>query len=162
MKGRIKAGEGTLVGNAGEHYVMAELLKRGVIAALTPRNATAFDILATKNGKDVRLRVKTKSEDYDIWQWNAHKDGSIFRLLDKGRDFTILVNLAAEIQKLHFYVVPTKMLSSWLTSEHELWLKTPGKDGRKHSDKNKKRHLDDKKHSTLIAPYLNNWDSLWN
>ena len=160
MKGRIKAGEGTLVGNAGEDYVMAELLKRGVIAALTPRNAPAFDILATKNGMDARVRVKTKSEDYDIWQWNAHKDGTIFRLLGEERDFTILVNLAAKIEELSFYVVPTKKLSAWLSKEHEQWLQTPGKDGRKHSDENRKRHLNQKKHESLIAPHLDDWDGL--
>ena len=51
MAGRIKSGEGTLIGNAGEFYVAAELLKRGVIAALAPRNAPTFDILATKGGR---------------------------------------------------------------------------------------------------------------
>jgi hypothetical protein len=35
--GKIKDGLGTLIGNAGEHYVMAELLKRGVITVLAPR-----------------------------------------------------------------------------------------------------------------------------
>jgi hypothetical protein len=34
MTGRIKSGEGILMGNAGEFYVAAELLKRGVVAAL--------------------------------------------------------------------------------------------------------------------------------
>ena len=28
MKGRIKAGEGALIGNAGEYYVVAELLRQ--------------------------------------------------------------------------------------------------------------------------------------
>ena len=49
--GRIKAGEGSLIGNAGEFYVVAELLKRGVIAALVPRNTPAVDVLAkVRNG----------------------------------------------------------------------------------------------------------------
>ncbi len=69
MPGRIKKGEGTLIGNAGEFYVAAELLKRGVIAALAPRNAPAFDMLATKGSKTVRVRVKTKSTEYTDWQW---------------------------------------------------------------------------------------------
>jgi hypothetical protein len=43
MKGRIKAGEGSLIGNAGEHYVMAELLKRGIVAAL----ALAMHLVST-------------------------------------------------------------------------------------------------------------------
>lgn len=64
MAGRIKSGEGTLIGNAGEFYVAAELLKRGVIAAPAPRNTPAFDILAAKGKKTVRVRVKTKSAEY--------------------------------------------------------------------------------------------------
>ena len=65
MAGRIKSGEGTLIGNAGEYYVVAELLKRGVIAALAPRNDPAFDIIATKGSRTVRIRVKTKSAEYE-------------------------------------------------------------------------------------------------
>jgi hypothetical protein len=49
-KGRVKAGEGTLIGNAGEHYVVAELLRRGIVAALAPRNAPAMrDVVAWIN-----------------------------------------------------------------------------------------------------------------
>ncbi len=91
--GRIKSGEGTLIGNAGEFYVAAELLKRGVIAALAPRNAPAFDILAAKGRKTVRVRVKTKSAEYTDWQWIVKKDGSIFRDLGQEDDFTVLVDL---------------------------------------------------------------------
>jgi hypothetical protein len=54
------AGEGALIGGAGEFYVMAELLKRGVIAGLTPRNDRSFDILATKFNRTIKVRVKTK------------------------------------------------------------------------------------------------------
>jgi len=75
MKGRIKAGEGALIGNSGEYYVMAELLKRGVMAALAPRNAPSFDILAARQNQTVKIRVKTKSHDYRVWQWSAKKDG---------------------------------------------------------------------------------------
>jgi Holliday junction resolvase-like predicted endonuclease len=78
MAGRIKSGEGTLIGNAGEYFVVAELLKQGVIAALAPRNAPAFDILATNQDKTVRIRVKTKTEEYDVWQWSAKKMGASF------------------------------------------------------------------------------------
>ena len=80
MSGQIKAGLGSLIGNAGEYYVVAELLKRGVIAALAPRNSPAFDILATKNARTVRIRVKTKTEKYDVWQWAIKKDETILIL----------------------------------------------------------------------------------
>jgi hypothetical protein len=76
LKGKIKVGEGTLIGNAGEYYVVAELLRRGIIAALAPRNAPAFDVLATKGKITVRIRVKTTG-----WHYVTKKNGSIFRNL---------------------------------------------------------------------------------
>jgi hypothetical protein len=136
MKGRIKSGEGTLIGNAGEYYVMAELLKRGVIAALAPRNAIAFDILATNPKKTVRIRVKTKSEEFDAWQWMTKKDGSIFRHLQDHEDFTILVNLCGNSKDMVYFIVPTRVINEWLVKGFERWRDTPGKNGRAHDPSN--------------------------
>src|SRR3990170_7141881 len=155
--GRIKAGEGSLIGNAGEFYVVAELLKRGVIAALVPRNTPAVDVLATRNDRTVRIRVKTKSDEYPEWQWVVKKDGTIFRSLSDKSDFTVLVNLAMDHKDLRFYVVPTTTIDGWLKQDHDEWLRTPGKFGRAHSPENKKRHLNEDKHSNDLIHYLNRW-----
>lgn len=106
--GRIKSGEGTLIGNAGEFYVAAELLKRGVIRSARAAHAPAFDILAAKGRKTVRVPVKTKSAEYTDWQWMVKKDGSIFRDLGQEDDFTVLVDLTPETKDLGFFVVPTR------------------------------------------------------
>ena len=119
MPGRIKLGEGTLIGNAGEYYVMAELLKRGIIAALAPRNTPAFDILATNPNKTVRIRVKTKSEEYDAWQWMIKKDGSLFRHLQSNEDFTVLVNLCDKTANMTYFIIPTNILNRRLTTEFQ-------------------------------------------
>ena len=161
MVGRIKAGEGTLIGNAGEYYVAAELLKRGVVAALAPRNAPAFDILATKSHRTVRIRVKTKSAEYTDWQWAIRKDGSIFRELAEKGDFTILVNLTKETKDLQFYIVPTGVVNGWLVDDFNAWVSTPGMRGRPHNPANKKRHLTFPKVETQLKEYLYNWELLW-
>ncbi len=140
---------------------MAELLKRGIIAALAPRNAPGFDILATKGGKDVRIRVKTKSEEWPIWQWSAKKDGTIFLHLDQGRDFTVLVDLAEDFRNLRYYIVPTATLDVWLREDHAAYLRTPGRNGRMHSADNNKRHLHQEKHAAMITPYCDRWEMLW-
>src|ERR1041384_1141929 len=127
MTGKIKAGLGSFIGNAGEHYVVAELLKRDAVAALAPRNAPAFDILASRADRVVRLRVKTKSEQYDMWQWNAKDDGTVFRQLSKHNDFTVLVNLTQDHHKLRFFVVPTITVNKWLMADFKEWLRAPGK-----------------------------------
>lgn len=160
MAGRIKSGEGTLIGNAGEFYVAAELLKRGVIAALAPRNAPAFDILATKGKKMVRVRVKTKSAEYNDWQWMIKKDGEIFRDLGMEDDFTVLVNLTRETKDLAFFVVPSSQLNAWLVGGFDKWVRTPGKKGRPHDPTNKKRNLGYSNYECRLKPYLHNWDAM--
>jgi hypothetical protein len=161
MAGRIKSGEGTLIGNAGEFYVVAELLKRGVVAALAPRNAPAFDILATKGAKTVRVRVKTKSAEYTDWQWAIKKDGTIFRDVGRKDDFTVLVNLTKETKDLTFFVVPTQELNEWLVDDFKEWVRTPGRSGRPHNPANKKRHLNYPKFADRLARFENDWKGLW-
>jgi hypothetical protein len=159
--GKIKSGQGTLIGNAGEYYVMAELLKRGVVAGLLPRNAPAFDILATKGGHSVRIRVKTKSAQYDSWRWVAKEDKSLFRDLSREGDHTVLVNLSDDTRDLEFYVIPTHELNKWLCDDFEKWCNTPGKNGRPHDPENKLRALCLSKEAERLEPHRNGWDSLW-
>ena len=159
--GKIKEGLGTLIGNAGEYYVMAELLKRGIIAALAPRNAPGFDILATNPEKTVRIRVKTKSEEYDAWQWVSKKDGSIFRFMQDDEDFTVLVDLAEDVKNVRYFIIPTKVLNNWLFRDFNEWLSAPGMGGRKHSTDNTKKNLSYKKNIEGLKDYENNWGGLW-
>lgn len=160
--GKIKEGLGSLIGNAGEHYVMAELLKRDIIAALAPRNSPGFDILATNPNDTVRIRVKTKSEQYDVWQYMTKKDGIIFRFLQDEKDFTVLVHLAHDIGNMRFFVVPTKIINKWLFQDFEEWLRIPGRGGRMHAADNKKKNLSYRKHEEELMSYENRWDNLWN
>lgn len=157
MSGKIKSGQGTLIGNAGEYYVVAELLKRGVIAALAPRNAPNFDILAAQGDQTVRIRVKTKSGEYDIWQWSAKKDGTIFRGLSQSDDYTVMVNLTADHRDMDYFIVPTNLIDEWLNKDFQTWLSIPGVKGRPHSSSNPKRNLSYREYREKLEPYRNNW-----
>ena len=161
MRGRIKAGEGTFIGNAGEYYVMAELLKRGIVAALAPRNTPAFDILATKGNRTIRIRVKTKSQEYPVWQWAAKKDGSIFRDISKDGDFTVLVDLTTETKDLKFYIIKTHKINEILEKDFEEWVNTPGRKGQPHNPENKKRNLHQETYVNELSKCLNQWGKLW-
>lgn len=161
MPGRIKAGEGSLIGNSGEHYVLAELLKRGIIAAMTPRNTPAFDILATNGKESVRIRVKTKSEEYKDYQWNLKKDGVIFRLLSRKNDFVVLVNIKKSDSRPDFHIVPTVKVDSWIKASFRKWLETPGRHGRHHDPENKKRNLPSGTYERQLKQYKDKWDSIW-
>jgi len=163
MPSAIKSGEGTLIGNAAEYYVVAELLSRRVIAALAPRNAPDFDILATRRDTDrtVRIRVKAKSDRYTDWQWVIKKDGIIIRNISNDGDFLILVNLKGECQRPDFYIVPTATVDRWLKETFDKWVAAPGKNDRPHNPANKKRHLTYPHYKEQLAPFKDAWDSLW-
>ena len=53
----------SMIGNAGEYYVCAELCKRNVLALITPKNNPLFDVMASDpDGKrNVQIQVKTMS-----------------------------------------------------------------------------------------------------
>lgn len=134
----------SLVGNAGEHYVIAELLKRNIIAALTPRNTPSFDILATNRDKTINIRVKTKSSACDNWQWNAKKDGSIFQDVKDTNDFTVLVNLSENTLDTVFYIISTPILNKLLTDDYNAWAQGFSKQGKKHDSVSRYRTLSQK------------------
>lgn len=159
--GRIKAGEGALIGNAGEYFVIAELLKRGIIAAQTPRNATAFDILATDGNRTVKIRVKTKSAQYDHYQWNIKTDGSIFRMLSEKDDYVILVNLNPGNKRPNFYIVPTILIDEWLRRDFDKWVKTRGARDQQRDPKNKGRHLEHHNYVDVLEKYEDAWESVF-
>ena len=148
-KDKTKLVDNALIGNAGEFYVMAELLKRGWIAGLTPRNARAFDILASKKDKILSIRVKTKSKGN--WQWSVNKQGDIFHDLSVDNDFTVLVNLGKINLDEMFYVLKTIEINEWLKTNHEQFLQRGGKDNPRRSLSSKEAKLESYK----------NWNILW-
>lgn len=154
MGDKTKLVDKALIGNAGEFYVMAELLKRGWIAGLTPRNARAFDILASKNDKTIRIRVKTKSKGN--WQWAVNKDGEICPGLSDDNDFTVLVDLGKRNLDEMFYVFKTIEIDNWLKTEHDNWLKETDKKGKPHKD-SKLRSLSSRRYGKLKS----DWNILW-
>ena len=160
--GRIKAGLGTLIGNAGEYYVMAELLKREVIAGLAPRNAPGFDILATYEGKTALIRVKTKREIHEPWQWRINKNsGEIFKNLTDEGDFTVLVNLAMDVKNMHYFVFRTRTINQLLRDIFNQWVSTPGKNGRPRNPDNPHRGLSYKECEEILLPNEDRLDLLW-
>ena len=158
--GIARRGLAPVVGNAGEYLVAGELLRRGVLAALTPKNSPGFDILATDRKKTVSIRVKTKL-GASAWQWNAQSGdwrAKVFKERTR-EDFTILVDLARIDEAPSFYVVPTRKLEKYLQKKHKEWVETPGTRVKKRSLENKRRMLFE--HSRFFKRIArNNWRDL--
>ena len=159
VKGVVKSGKGTLIGNAGEYFVVAELLRRGMIAALAPRNAPAIDILADDGKKMIKIRVKSKSDPSLNWQWGVKKDGCVHRNI-ANEDYCILVDLKTIGHYPDFYMFKTKEIDDLIKKRFEEWLKTPGKNNRPHDPNNKHRSIVAHKEVKILIPRKNKWEFL--
>ena len=158
--GQIKAGLGYLVSNAGEYLVVGELLRRGFLAALTPRNAKAYDVIAEQEGAVLFIRVKTKSAAADDWVWNVKKTGEIFRDIQE-RDYSVLVDLKPKEQHPDYFVVPTRDLDEVLRANFEAWLRAPSRGLKEHDPDSKQRRLGGTTEDTnWLGQYRDAWGLL--
>lgn len=117
-KGDIKAGKSAIVGAAGEYFVMGELLRRGWLAGLTPRGSRDFDIIATKDGETIHVRVKTKTADSKLFRWNLREgDDSVFRAPIGENDFCVPVDIGGAAP-----AIPTPKVEDQLQKIRREWL----------------------------------------
>lgn len=158
--GIVKRGLGPFVASAGEYLVMGELLRRGIVATLTPRNAPDFDILATDRRGTVFIRVKTKL-GARCWRWNAQSgnwNAEVFKRKTE-QDYCVLVNLSNLAAAPTFYILRTAELEKRLQGIHKNWVEKPGKRGQQRSQTNKIRMLGEAD-SFLRDVRVNNWQNL--
>lgn len=126
-RGDVKAGKSTLIGAAGEYFVMGELLRLGWLAGVTPRGARDFDIIATKGEHTIYVRVKTKTSDSRLFRWNRRDGQPVFRGRIVENDFCALVDVG-DATTPQYYVAPTTLVEDELQRLHSEWV--AGKAGR--------------------------------
>lgn len=133
----------SVLGAAGEHYVMCQLLRRGMIAALAPAGVPLADIVVTDDIGDRLCALQVKSRN-DIgadggWHMKAkHEtidgDALFYAFVDFGKDTT-----ASPI----CYIVPSAVVADVMRRSHATWLAKPGKGGKPHKDHDMRRFLPD-------------------
>lgn len=125
----------TLTGAAGEHLVLSRLLQRGVLAAPAPRGTSKVDILVNflDDRSPVLLQVKARQFGSDGGWHMSEKHEDI-----KDPDiFYCLVDFQPADPRV--YVVPSKVIADGIKNEHQIWLNTPGKNGRPHKETKMRR-----------------------
>lgn len=126
--------QSTLLGAAGEHYVMSQLLRRNYIAALAPQGVPSADIVITDIQAERLFAIQVKSRrgigsDHG-WYMNAkheeiHSDFIFYCFVDFGSGLD---------SQTVTYVVPSAVVADVLRESHETWLRTPGKKNQPHKD----------------------------
>lgn len=135
--------QSTLLGAAGEHHVLSELLRRGYIAALAPLGVPNADIVVTDmDGQRLSaIQVKTRRDIGADKGW--HMKAKHEQLTGTSL-FYCFVDLGSSLEdRTITYVIPSKVVATVLRESHAHWLKTPGKQGWAHKDTEMRRFLPD-------------------
>ena len=141
-----------LVGSAGEYHVLIQLLRRGWIAAPAPDGAPNMDILVTDENskKFCAIQVKTRR---DIGSDKGWRMGRKHETMIAGDLFYVFVDVGKRpSDRTVSYVLPSKVVADSIRRCHEVWLATPGKNGRPHKDSDTRRLVPDNSHIKPITP----------
>jgi hypothetical protein len=148
----------SLIGVAGEHYVLSELLRRGFIAALAPTGAPNADIVVTDRdcAHLCSIQVKTRSGKGAEGGWHMkakHEDirGPLY--------FYCFVDFRSSSEERPLvYVMPSNKVAEVIEEAHRMWLGTLGKKGQPHKDGPMRRLLPNyEKTWTTDNPYPAGW-----
>lgn len=140
-----------LSGVAGEYFVAAELSRRGYLASITLRNTKGVDILCSNADatKTVAIQVKTNRRSNREWMLNQ-KAESFYA----DNHFYVFVNLHDDIKQPDYFIIPSKIVATYVKETHSSWLAAPGKGGRAHVDTTMRKFAD------LNEDYKDRWDLL--
>lgn len=166
----------TIVGAAGEYYVLSQLLRRGWIAALAPDGAPNMDILVTdvNNKRLCAIQVKTRRDIGSDKGWHMKAKHECETADDL---FYVFVDVGKQpSDPTKSYILPSKVVGECLRRCHKVWLETPGKMGQSKRDSNMRRFrpdyssikpitkegkaIIDQYHSGWLEQYRENWDVL--
>lgn len=163
------ASKTTLLGAAGEHYVMSQLLRRDMIAALAPAGVPHADILVSDDIGDrlCAIQVKSRRDIGSDGGWHMSKKHESISLPSFFYCFLDFGKSVAQQPKT--WILPSKVVADVLTLSHKNWLAMPGKKGQPHKDVDMRRFLPD--HTRLhnmdkkyalgwLDKYYDAWDLL--
>ncbi len=153
------ASQSTLLGAAGEHYAMAELLRRGYIAALAPHGVPNADIVVTniEGSRLCSIQVKTRRDIGSEGGWHMKAKHECVR---GDKLFYCFVDFGKSPKaRPTVHVLPCAMVAEVLTSAHKKWLATPGQKGQMRKDGAMRRFLPD--YTRVFGPMENSYQMEW-
>ena len=156
----------SLIGAAGEHHALGQLLRRGWIASLAPYRAPYMDILVTDKNSEKQCTIQVKTRQGGIgkrsgWLMNPKHETMIADAL-----FYVFVDLGKQSSDpIDCYILPSKVVADCIRRCHQVWLATPGEEGQPHNDSGRRKlYLDHsyiesitEEGKTIIDQYRAGW-----
>ena len=147
-----------LTGNAGEHYVCAELVSRGLIAVSAPRNNPEIDVVVASQDGSRYASIQVKAMGHNNQQgWKLNQ--SICNKVGSDQLFVVLVKLNGAGRMPDYYIFLRDELADLVNEVFTKYMASPKKKGGNKKDPGF-RWLDLKDYPDLLAKRKNNWDLL--
>ena len=140
-----------LAGVSGEYFVAAELSRRGYICSVTLKNTKGIDILVCNEDAKKTLGIQVKTNQVNKSEWVLSEKNE--KLIDLNICY-VFVNLREGGELPEFYIVPSKIVASYISNDHKNWLSKKGSKGQDRKDSNLRKFRD------LNKKYLGRWDLL--
>ena len=144
------------VARAGEHFVAAELHRRGAYAVTFAGNMPVIDILASdkRQTRTVSIQVKTKSGTSAGWQTDIRR-GFKREPSSVETKYWILVNLATINSQPEYFIIPEWWIQNDIFEAHQNYLDSHG--GSRPHAKDSTHHQITRKR---VDPWRDRWDEL--
>jgi len=141
-------------GAAGEHYVMSQLLRRGLIAALAPAGVPNADIVVTDEIGDklcaVQVKARLKPGGDRGWHMSVKHEK-----INSLNIYYCFVGFETELPGC--WIVPSAVVADVLARSHAHWLATPGARGQPHNDNNMRRFCESYDHEKFLPEFSMGW-----
>lgn len=119
----------SLVGPAGEHHCLAQLLVRGFLATPAPPGTPEADLIVLSLdgavAATVQVKTRTRGSDKGWMMRKKHENAVRPHLFYAFVDFEEFANPAV-------YVIPSKTVAEVIAKAHKIWLHEPGKSHNDH------------------------------
>ncbi|HEY0219340.1 MAG TPA: hypothetical protein VGC26_06195 [Afipia sp.] len=164
------ASQTSILGAAGEYFVLSSLLRRGYIAALAPQGVPNTDIVVSDLNGDrlCAIQVKTRREIGSDGGW--HMSEKHEKISSKNLFYAFVDFGRSENDPPKSFILPSKKVCAVLSTSHKAWLARPGRNGQPHHDTKMRRFLPNYRiifgetknpyPEGWLNKYKENWDQL--
>ena len=146
-----KEGRNQQTAQAGEHYVAAELNRRGAYAVTFAGNMPRIDILASNVTQTRTVSIQIKTRRAGTWQCSI-TDGEKCKRKSNEDVFWVFVDLSKDRNPPDYYVVPDWWIRNNIHETHDAYLKKRF---------GKRAVTLDSKHHAVNHPRLAKWKGRW-
>jgi Holliday junction resolvase-like predicted endonuclease len=138
-------------GRAGEHYVAAELNRKGAYAVTFAGNMPGIDIVASNSDRSRTIFIQVKTKRSGTWQSSIDEG---FKCKPKKIDdnFWVFVDISKDDQQPDYYVVPDSWIRNNIYEEHEAYIAKKG---------GKRPFAPKSKHHGISVKRIQEWKDRW-